>query len=461
MQVHRRVGGWKFWVRICSIPVYIGIMLRRLQCPTHLLVITLLMFPTSGYPMDEPYRIQEEIRLPAINNLGNELPPDISGAKEFSEILVNSYFDEIRKEVPAQFRNDPGFWRASHVSVKVVFSTFAESLLYLYPDDKNRFIADIIPLPTQLAFLAGLINFSSPTIPTDTSSIKLFVSTEEAIKHYSTIRTSIITEGVRIGVAGSGGVRFVNTAEKMITFRPNSIFGFFGGWIEVENTDPAIASLYGKPVHFRFETLGPLLFNGEKSFAWAKEGAKTIAVSMAESGIKNFFTKSEFFKQALAHEKLKPQADKIIKMKARADQDPSFEYPLWKFKQDWEILKDGARLQGFDPDYLEALRLTAPSGAGYLFWYYPTHSGFIWQWAAANATLLAFITILLALRTSDALPPSILSFFQSAAFGKPILPFIIISVNAYIFAAKPSSLVFNQWIGPGLIFLVSMILSIL
>ena len=411
--------------------------------------------------MDQPYRIQEEIRLPAVNNSGIGPPPDISGAREFTEILVNSYFDEIRNEVPPQFRNDPEFWRATHVSAKVVFSTFAESVLYLYPDDKNRFVADIIPLPIQLAFLAGLINFASPTTPADTSSIKLFVPVEEAIKHYSTIPTSFITEGVRIRVAGPGGVRFLNTPEKMITFQPNSIFGFFGGWIEVENTDPAIASRYGKPVHFKFETLGPLLFNGEKSFAWAKEGAKLIAASMAESGIKNFFTKSEFFKQALAHEKLKPQADKIIKMKARADQDPSFEYPLWKFKQDWESLKDVARLQGFDADYLEALRKTPPSGAGYLFWYYPTHSGFVWQWAAANTILLAFITVLLALRSSDALPPAVSSFFQTAAFGKPVLPFIILAINTWIFAAKPSSLAFGQWIGPGLAFLLSMILSIL
>ena len=105
--------------------------LARLQKPIPLLILLLFGDPASGYPMDEPYRIQEEIRLPAIDSSGTAPPPDLSGAKEFSEILVNNYFDEIRKEVPPQFRSDPEFWRATHVSAKVTSSTFAESLLYL------------------------------------------------------------------------------------------------------------------------------------------------------------------------------------------------------------------------------------------------------------------------------------------------------------------------------------------
>lgn len=433
--------------------------MEKLKMTVFLAVLFSGNFSSFGYALDTTYKIEQVIELPAIKSSQTTWDTEIATAKQFSEALVNAYFEQIRNEIPLQFREDSEFWRGTHISAKVIFSTFAETLLYLYPDERNRIVADVIDVPIQIAFLGGLIPLENPQLPTDTSSVKCFVPLNVAKAEYAATPTSFINQDSGIRIAGPGTVRFTN-AFKIITFHKNSIFGFFGGWIEIDNTGPEIAKLYGRPVHFKFQTLGPFLLTGERDFSWAMQEARSLGISMAGSGIQNFFTKSKFFQQALTHEKLKGQADVILKKHARSKEDPAIDYPLWQFKQDWERLKESARAHGYDSEYLDELKQLRPPGAGYLFWYYETYSGFVWQWICANLVIGVVLVVVWWFRRSEGFWGWLFSFLRGTWWGKVSLPGAVFGVNAFIFTSRPSALTLLHWTFPGILFGVNMIVAI-
>lgn len=409
--------------------------------------------------MNQEYRIAKTVQVVPTGKDCLYNKPSIEGTKRFAEALINEYRTVLHQEVHPSFKDKFPLWKARAISAKTIGSSFSEALLYLYPsDDLNVLFVDCIDVPVQVAFFNGLINLDAPEKKTRTDPIKILLPLEEARREYAKWPTSIVNASTNIRVSGRGTLRLVDT-QKLVTQPDRTVFGIYAGGIEIDNRGPSFVRTYGKPVSFRLNLKGPLLFASEKDFALELDEAKKLGRAMAEIDIKQLFVESEFFRQALAHGKLRPIAEAIIEKKARSEKDPAY-YPLWQFKMDVQQLKDAAKDYQIDATYVDEL-LTWHGKAvadGHLLWYYPNPSGFMWQWMAINAALLALLVLLESLRVSGLLPiPRLLN---ENAIGQTILPLIILAINAWVFRSKPDAVSLPYWILPGLLFFFDIAMSL-
>jgi len=95
----------------------------------------------------------------------------------------------------------------------------------------------------------------------------------------------------------------------------------------------------------------------------------------ATTKIEDLYVASQFFRDALADERLKPAAEAIFEKKIRHEKDPSFDYPVWQMQDDMTNLKQQAiqlgATAGYDDDLLQNIE-SKPQPEGFLIYYYST-----------------------------------------------------------------------------------------
>lgn len=419
-----------------------------------------LLFLMPWLQKDGRYRVAKIVRLTGLSEEDPATEKAIQDAKTFVEELVSNYLAVVTAQANPRFRNEFRLWKTTGLGTKMILSTFSECLLYIYPAARNELIVESIDLPIQFAFLNGLIDLDRPEAPTNTSRIRLLVAPDQAQREYKAYAASIISSGTGVRISGKGTFRFQNTI-KMIVFQQNSIFGFYNGFVEVDNTDPGFVQAYGQPVSFRLRLLGPLLLTGERNFSWASQEASKLGKQLAEGDIQALITESEFFRLSLAHSVLKPQADAILKKTARSREDPSFEYPLWEFKRDVSDLRQQATKSGIESSYVEELlKVSSPKVDGTLFWYYPNLTAFTWQWMAANLFILLILVLLQAIKASDGPVWHLIRPILMSWLGEKLLFAAPVAINGFIFLHKPASLGLSYWIGPGILLVLCIGMSV-
>ena len=374
-------------------------------------------------------------------------------------LLLDNYSKILHKEVSIAPREEYLLWKDTGIGVKLIISTFNESLLYFFPNDKNQIFVDGINFPVQTALLYGFIDLNNPKDEINLRKIFLKMPSDDAVSHYKTeeARISFTDSGGWFFIAGKGGLRF-NNVHKMFSFREKTIVGVMTANLEITNSSQFFTQIHGHPDSFKFYLKGPLLFSSENTFSWAFEIASKLGREFAELEIKELFTKSEFFLLALADKKLRPKAEEIVQKKSRSEKDSSFQYPLWEFKKDVCELKKVAEQENINSSYVDELlacKALQPTD-GHLLWYYPSPEGFMWQWLLVNCAVLIVLLLLRFVKYHN------VPIFIHLIRRLPPLPgkisffILILAANGWIFYEKPESVTLIYWIFPGAALLVSL-----
>lgn len=411
--------------------------LNKISCYLCCIILFALVFWAISHTTDE-YKIQNIVRRPSLQRFGKDFSSEIQTTRIFVENYINPYLNLIQAEIDPAFRKSFTITKSKKLSIRAVFSTVAETLLCIYPSTKNELIVDCTKYPVQMALFSGL--------DMSDSNAHLNVPYEEALRSYNELDTGYrIAEGVDATL-----VNFILNLQypKAFSFSKNSLQTLVNVEVRIRNAhNQVIRTLSMEPV---------CILTGEKDFSFAKEKASALGRQLAIAEIKHLFFTSEFFRQALAEERLNVIARKIQSDSSRAEKDTAFDYPLWKFKRDMADLQEEAREFGLGSNYPSDL-LKHPANKpkdGVLLWYYANYFEFSLQWVLVNAFLLVFFSILLILRRKK----NKLALLIDRLWPKAIL---LLSINGWIFYVKPRYMGVKYWIIPGVLFLACFFLNVL
>lgn len=340
----------------------------------------------------------------------------------------------------------------------IIISTFNESLIYLFPNDKNQIFLQSINFPVQTGILYGTIDFNKPRDEVMLNKIHMKIPFQDALKYYQRERGRIILSESGFYFAGRGGLKFQN-CDKMFSLSAKTTIGVWQGTLEVTNSSSLFAELNNDSDSLKWNLHGPLLFSSENTFLWAQEIAANLGTEFGELEIKDLYTKSEFFLLAIAHKKLKPKAEEILQKKSRSEKDTSFQYPLWEFKKDRCELLKAAQQENINLNYVDELlacKALQPNDGQFL-WYYANPRGFMWQWFLLNSIILI---VLISLRFGKYNRKLIIVHILgklSPPCGKVSFILLLLAYNGWIFHTKPSSVTLIYWLLPSLVLIASIL----
>lgn len=396
----------------------------------------------------------------------NDYHENVTDGVKFISVFVSEYKKVIDQEVHSKFKSDFQLLNKNSVGAKLVISSFGESLIYIFPNTKNKITVDLIDFPVQSALGYGAIDLNNPENAIDLSKFVLTLPFKDAMEAYNAQPGSIsIGEGFGGGFVfvGTGSVGY-NGTTKLFKFPRQAVVGFaVTHSIIFDNSTPHYVAIYGRPGHHEFPLKGPLLLSSENTFNWTFDIAKNLGKDLAEIEIKNLLTNSEFFRLSLADKKLRPKAEDIVQKRARSEKDKSYQYPLWEFKKDVFELKEEATKINIDGSYVdEILRESSLKPMdGTLFFYYPNAMGFTWQWILMNLCFLLILAVLAFIKYGD-ISLLVLATRAISVLGTNLSIISLITIaNGWVFSKKPESLTITYWILPSIIYMLCIALSLI
>lgn len=181
---------------------------------------------------------------------------------------------------------------------------------------------------------------------------------------------------------------------------------------------------------------------GDSDFGCVLHFASELAESFLTLEMQELFKKSEFFGKSLAHERLRPEAEKIKAHIERAQKDQTFNYPVWQMEKEVKNLRDLAIQWEIDVSCVDKLLMSIKPMNGNLLGYYSDASGFMGQWISANAFLLFLLSLLFLTHNGVSL-----FFLLPQPFLITLVP-IVLGVNAFFVYNRPNALPFYYWLPP-------------
>lgn len=424
-----------------------------------LLCILLFLF---GWNETYRYSIANIVELDSVRT--SSAPTNsraIQAARHFSEEIINGYLERLRTRVSPSFQSEFPFWEAKGISVRFVFSSVAESLLYLFRSDTNTLYVDLLPIPVQSALMHGLISLDGPVRTIDTGKLSM-----EAIRRAARGKGrppgGIPTHGIVSILSGPKEAQLsLQNGLQLFDFPYKySLGAVFGGTFKVANTAEWYVEALGSSISFDLSPDGPIIISGQSDLSWTSdpkrspnvELGKWLGASLADSDITNLLVKSQLFRKAQADVALKPLADEILGKMARAAKDPDYSYPLWQQEQEIQKLRSKAKTMVFavEDAYVDQLLARQPAfTTGFLFRYFRNSIEFMWQWACINLGIIVLLSI--AHMTFDHL-----SIQLKAFVGQTIVGAAIMSINAgWIVSHKPDAVAGWYLVMPGVLWFVA------
>lgn len=389
------------------------------------------------------FKFERIVKQPSLERFAKDFRAEINSTKVFAERYVTSYLQFVDKKIYPGLRRSFVLASKKSISAKAIFSSVAESFIYLYPADESNLIVECTEYPVQWSIFAGL-DTASP-------SVKLTLPYEKALLSYK--EDMKVPYGLREDARANFSNLTVSTSNpKAFSFSKNSLVVLFKMSFLLRDAN-------GKETRKTIiQDVG--LLTGNSDFSFALGEASQLGRELAQSETIQLIVSSPFFREALAYEELKPLAEHIQSKLSRAGKDPSFDYPFPLFKKDLATLETRAAKLGLNTDFVKKL-LGDPSVRaydGYLFWYYRNHTGFMLQWTLANVLLILVSVGLLALKRLRA--PSkwkLVKWFNKRWLKSSL----VVSANGYIFLyQKPEYLHFKYILIPGLLFLACLVLCL-
>jgi|CXWL01.1.fsa_nt_gi hypothetical protein len=400
------------------------------------------------------YSISSIVELDSVRLSIERTGPAIQSAREFSEEIVNAYRQGLIAKVNPTFQNEFPLWAAKGVSAKFVFSSTAECLLYLFPDEQNVLYADLIQVPVQPPLMHGLIQLDAPLRAVSPGSLSM-----ESIRRAAGGRGrppgGIPAHGAISMLWGSESTKLTLTNGMQLIDFPyqNSLALVSKGTYVISNTADWYRDALGSAVSFSLILKGPLILSSEKELSWVaderkmpqKELGTWLGKQMAEHDVIDLLAKSQFFRQSLADPSLKPLAEAILSKQARAEKDPDFSYPIWQQDLDVRELRLAGEKLKIDGSYVDRLLGKKPAfPTGFLLGYFENAMEFMLQWIMINLVILVLLVIVYI--NGSYIPAPLKTFIVSVG-----VTMAIVAINwGWIFLRRPESVTGWYLVLPGL-----------
>jgi hypothetical protein len=350
-----------------------------------------------------------------------------NSATAFIDAFVAEYTRLLKKHVHPDFHDKFVLLSNKSVSARAYFSTSAEACLHIYPSRESKLEVEWYRYPVQVALFGGLgVPGSKTTLAVPESE---FEATYRALKPFF-LATQ---DNLHMTIAGP-------------TLKSNSpqIFGF--GKCGVYALRDVTVDIQGRKTMFQAFAF----ITGDKDFNCVLQFVKPTVEAFFRFEIWQLFVESPFFRQSLAHNTLRPHAEKIKAQIERAQHDRTFEYPIWKMEKDVKELRVIAVTLGVDATYVDKLLVSIKPMSGSLLGYYGNATGFMGQWIAASCLVL-FIMSLLFLTYNGT--PLFLAFPWKLHIA--LVP-IVTGVYVFFVKNRPDGLPLAYWLPPTVICLVSL-----
>ncbi len=294
----------------------------------------------------------------------------VKSATSFLDAFVSKYVSMLKKHVHPDFHDKFTLPPNKSVSAKAFFSTSGEAFLYLYPSIDPTIEAQWSKYPLQFSIFAGLGAVGSKT--------KLLVEESQLENSYKTLKPAFrLADNIHITISK---LTLSSPSSKFFDFGKCSMVGFNDMSFQVNDRNTPIE-------FFGFLT-------GDSDFGCVLHFASELAESFVTLEMQELFKKSEFFRKSLAHERLRPEAEKIKAHIERAQKDQTFNYPVWQMEKEVKNLRDLAIQWEIDVSYVDKLLMSIKPMNGNLLGYYSDAPGFMGQWILANAFLLFSVSLL-------------------------------------------------------------------
>lgn len=372
----------------------------------------------------------------SLNRFNKNFNNEISASKEFAERFVRSYSNIIKKEISPSFYNAFPLANNKIISARLFLSSADETFIYFYPASKSEFFVDCSAYPIQIALYAGL---DSPN-----SGVKPIIPIEELLYRYrvNTGMFNLSNDNIVITISR---LTLNSPFPKLFNFSRHSIVILDNVAIELRDDNNNVRRVINEYVG---------IMTGDRDFSFSLEKAESIGADIAKHHILSLFINSNLFREFLAYKNWSPLVKDILLNMSRANKDITFEYPLWKVKDDIINLKFEANKVGIDTSYIDEL-FKDPSLAprdGVLLFYYKDYFGFAVQWITINIGLFLILVALNLYRKN--IKATLIPLTNK------ITPAIVLSINYWVFDSRPKFIDYKYWIIPGIIFVVCMGLCI-
>ncbi|HMH32303.1 MAG TPA: hypothetical protein VK543_04690 [Puia sp.] len=300
------------------------------------------------------------------------------------------------------------------VSAYVYWSTHSESILRIFKSPSSQFIVTGSYFPAQMIMacngdLRYLSNhYKAKDIHTYDTAIDAVIVLDsrfvyfEGFTEYSDY-DFVVEANTKFFTMNERTLVFLTGVKLICTDFKNDTVGF-----QYLSKD-GIAILSGSRV------LDSLIVNAE----YAGE-------TFATSEIQRLFLKSEYFREVLADDRLRPLAEKILVRRNHSLENQKYEYSLAEFLHDKNTIRekmDSFRIKIKADDFF--LDVESKIRTGTLLWFYESYRGFMVQWIVLNTLCLIGVFILKKLNKLD-------YFGRKAAFA-----FIWGAVNKFCFDNRP------------------------
>ena len=284
----------------------------------------------------------------------------IRKAREFIDSFVYAYQTKCKEiGLNPKFYDSASLMNDNNISANYYLSKSREFMISIFNSDENTFRVYGSEFPVQFYLLQNPDYYYENINSSDGDKTKSFL-------HFYDTLSCVINIGIFTKITINNIA--IETDSKFCHFKPNldtPIFMFNGLTLMSKQLGTDTFNTF----HIPKKGLSILCENNkiENYIFTAKIGGEFLA----NEEVKDLYLNSEYFREVLANEKLKPLASEILIKKERAIADQNFHYDFIEFKHDKEVLEKkidsfniNIKAEDFFSDAKEKIR------TGTLLWFY-------------------------------------------------------------------------------------------
>ena len=350
----------------------------------------------------------------------------IDTAYAFIQNIIQSYQQTIQNyNVNASFYDSFALINNDKIAANYYLSTSRELLVEIFKSTENAFSIYGSIYPVQVYIYRGM----DPSI-----GMTLKGSFEHYLTQYDnravgfdvTQNDNIVFDGMR-----PGGFEIIYR-EKFMGLDTNQLLWLKGFKLIGINESKDTTTIREFPLN------GISLISGSTDLSKYSNRARQIGAHFANDQIQTLWSKSEYFRTALANDKLKPFANEILIKIKHSSENATYDYDSSHFLQDKRILK--SKIDSFnitltiDKMFAE---MEPKLRIGTLFWFYKDYGGFESQWILANLIFVVLMLIFLLTGITEKIREPL---------TKGALTLASLGINIWCLSQRPKGMEFYYWL---------------
>jgi hypothetical protein len=369
------------------------------------------------------------------NFKSSESEEDNEGKVKAYETILSTFVQKYQKTVN-EYRIRPLFYDSlslmidKNISANFYLSSLEGSVIEVFFDPGNRLSIYSSDYPVQTMIF---------------DSTEFYQNSYEVFKLYRQYKGKIDLSGkYNIGISSESLGDSIATTLMVLNLVVGKVFDLDSStFVYINNLRYELIYNDHKKIFFS-KHKGVTILAGSRDVSRYDSNAKFLGKLFADTEVQNRYVRSEYFREILAEDKLRPRALEIVKKVDHKNHDPNFPYGPVEFSRDREDLQK--TIDSFNIKLkTDVLFADAKSGlrSGTLWRYYSSYEDYSIQWILANGAYGLLILFLMIFKILPKKEP----FNKKAVFG------FLITVNGYCFVQRPADMPIEYWY-PSLIILI-------